>query len=1205
MPESLLDELPLAAPPRSLGDTVRSGLKLRDLQPLLRRPVLDLAFPLDACVVPPGATVIGFDDLDHDVAVTEQHRDLGVRFVAETPGGLRVADGALGTISAPNVLTNSDHDSYGSRFGIDTAVGDIAVMFTRPQTDVGVFVGLTGPSTEPVTALMTAVDADGEVVASDTTVLAAGDVPVRQCLRVQQLDGAAAAIAGVRVEYDPPLPEVIDDLFFSASLPQPDVRDLGAIRFLRPTDGATLHTDAVVVSGEVFGTTPVDSVRVIWRCDNPPPEPDATYWSSVSWGQLHAELHPDPRNPLRSLWVTAPSRIDARPCGADTDVRLTASATFDGFWTIDDEITVRHVSPRLLDDVGAPVAIRGIEPTQGVRSSALPVVADATYVTDPMQHVAGRPMVLRVYPELLDGINGDRSEPLHLRATAFDTTSRSVFPAPATIENDGLRLTDELGSLDVQRRSVDGGWNVRVPDAWTRPGRTTVVLTAYPEGVDPSTYDACRCAERPHTVRVELTFAPSGSVELHMFAVEHTTTDATGATTVAPFPSPGALDEVLAQAYRYLPIARGNIRVAGLDTVRWSGPTSTEDEDGTVRYPFEDAMRRRHLAPDGVTGTGAHNRGTMFGFYFDGAAGCRGRGWLDASIFLAGACSGASVPTHQALHTLGLDHAGNQHSESDGGGFDRSYPGACGQVSAAAGGGLDGRTIGLDATRRPVELLLPDAPSGPATPGESGSCGDRHLHDLLSHGWGQDWISPYTWSNVTARTSGPSVTVSGTDAGALTPAPSDAASEPATTPPAPAPAPASDAESVVVQLFIGEADVELLGSILADALPSTEESPVVVRALAGDGSLVREQPVSLHAPESGEPTRTGSAMVVLPRDGWSTLEVHRDGALVGRLRPNLVPVTVTLIAPTGSTSIGATPVEVAWSTVATAVDSVVQLRAGSERWRTVAGTTGDRVELTAAELGTAAGPAELRVQVNTADGGAGVSRTLPVTVGASPPLVLLHAPRDGATVRTGELLELAGEAVAPGGTAVEDAALDWFVDDERVGGGATWAAPDLEDGEHTIELRATVAGATATTQVTVVVGTDSDGDGLLDEVETEIGLDPQDPSDALADPDEDTLDTRSELRAGTDPFAADSDGDGYGDAIELMAGSDPLDDDSLPGPMHGFDGEWPRVTAAAVGEAEAAGLPWSWIAVVIALLLGAAGLVWRRRRGQDELPVIG
>ena len=83
-------------------------------------------------------------------------------------------------------------------------------------------------------------------------------------------------------------------------------------------------------------------------------------------------------------------------------------------------------------------------------------------------------------------------------------------------------------------------------------------------------------------------------------------------------------------------------------------------------------------------------------------------------------------------------------------------------------------------------------------------------------------------------------------------------------------------------------------------------------------------------------------------------------------------------------------------------------------------------------------------------------------------------------------------------------------------------------------------GVSAFIRLTVSLSsTDSDGDGIADDVEVANGFDPNNPVDALEDPDRDGLTNKQELvDFGTDPRLADTDGDGLSDMEEVFAGAD-------------------------------------------------------------------
>jgi hypothetical protein len=119
----------------------------------------------------------------------------------------------------------------------------------------------------------------------------------------------------------------------------------------------------------------------------------------------------------------------------------------------------------------------------------------------------------------------------------------------------------------------------------------------------------------------------------------------------------------------------------------------------------------------------------------------------------------------------------------------------------------------------------------------------------------------------------------------------------------------------------------------------------------------------------------------------------------------------------------------------------------------------------------------------------------------------------------------------------------------------------------TVLVTAMNDGATGMIRLQVVTSSDSDGDGIPDDVELANGMNPNDPVDALEDFDRDGLINRDEIaqgtglrnadsdddglldgrevERGTDPLVADTDGDGVADGLEVQTGSDPLDANSL------------------------------------------------------------
>jgi hypothetical protein len=86
----------------------------------------------------------------------------------------------------------------------------------------------------------------------------------------------------------------------------------------------------------------------------------------------------------------------------------------------------------------------------------------------------------------------------------------------------------------------------------------------------------------------------------------------------------------------------------------------------------------------------------------------------------------------------------------------------------------------------------------------------------------------------------------------------------------------------------------------------------------------------------------------------------------------------------------------------------------------------------------------------------------------------------------------------------------------------------------TVVVQATNEGTQGIVQLRVLLaGADSDGDGISDDEEIRLGMNPNNAADTLLDLDHDGLNALEEYRAGTDPRNPDTDGDGISDGDEV------------------------------------------------------------------------
>ena len=171
----------------------------------------------------------------------------------------------------------------------------------------------------------------------------------------------------------------------------------------------------------------------------------------------------------------------------------------------------------------------------------------------------------------------------------------------------------------------------------------------------------------------------------------------------------------------------------------------------------------------------------------------------------------------------------------------------------------------------------------------------------------------------------------------------------------------------------------------------------------------------------------------------------------------------------------------------------------------------------------------------------------------------------------GQTSQLIATATYPDGSARNVAAAEYGTDYTTSNAAIVSVSADgllTAVASGTVVIQAINEGTPGMVTVTVVLSTsDTDGDGIPDDIEASRGMDPRNPVDAIEDFDRDDLTNLDEYRAGTDlrdpdsddddlkdgrevhivrsnPLFADTDGDDIPDGIEVTTSTNPLNPNS-------------------------------------------------------------
>jgi len=993
------------------------------------------------CNPPALATIIDFDDQPPGSLVQDAYAAQGI--VIPSPGGVGIVATVpgMGAFSPPIAIK---HNPGGREFGSFGEV--VSIQFTHPQNSAGMYVGLDEETDGPVLATLTAMDAEGHSIASDSVGLGPGPTPVNVCMYVQQ-SGPNPQIVSLELSYDGVAGEVLDHLFFTQiALPEHPPSGEVVVDIRGPTEGSELLSLTQDIWGVVNSTSDIEYVELSQKDTSSSTSllGRASLVRDAATGEVvfflrRASFSPDVRS------ITAVAHAADGALGEDTvnlrvatRVRIAAIQNFN-------------------------VQVAAVEVTQAVRGDIPTFSRGGLSIAETAVHVANRRTIVRVYPKLAV-TSGTFTGGLSARLVG--TRAGAALPgSPLNPVNPVLEI-DPAWTLPEMREDAARSWNFVLPDEWIEEGIINLTIEVNPAG--PNFRPECPgCNSDNLNFLTGVRFRPTGAVTFYPYLIQnHPAT--IGTTTPGVSPTIAELLTSFLWVQRTWPIPDDGLGIARMRRIASDcipgSPSNTQPNTDSItglncdtQFSAVTAARAQSQAK-GVT----PGDPSLFPIITSASSSrdCAGRAGLPSPVYWSGAC-GPTLAQESWHAAGGFNHAGTSHGELTGGGNDPGYPNAHGAIEANAYGFdvIDMRAIG------------PTAGPGP------------HTHDFMSYGGldfpGSEWVSIYTWQNIAAWLGAPDVRAQNfTDrhAPALLAYPATQSLNPN--------------NSLRLSGQIYPDDTVVFDPAFQSTLPSGAANQegegsyrLELRGTAGDLLFTRRfEPFEVTHVVGGR-KQFYENLPITP--GVSEVVLFREDTELTRLRVTSTVPQINLLSPSGGERWEATGrAIISWEAGDIDGNELMYLvEASPDDGQTWIALSVTELTQTTLDLSNVPGSGEgWRVRVQASDGfNVGLDEVEGISVAPKPPQPLIFHPLEGAVFVQGESLMLTGKASDFQDGQLPDAALEWSVDGTVVGHGLRWPVFDLGLGQHIVSLRATnQVGLADEMQVTINVIKGSSQPGFME-----------------------------------------------------------------------------------------------------------------------------